>query len=140
MTYLFKIIPSLSLMFERWEGRITGEDAWAAVQTSAKHLDYRPGLDVVADFTDAQLELTYAEMRSFVSRVEADRQFDTRRIALIVARPLEMGMIRMFGMLSEGSGHWKDLRICSTFAEARKWLDLSESIELPPLEEMTGNG
>ena len=138
--YRFKIVPSLNLMFEKWEGSFGTAGLLAGLQQSAKHPDFWPGMDVVADFTKAQLDLRYKDMRALVGEVEGDHRFDTGRSAMIVARTLELGMIRMFQIMSEPSGHWRELRIFSDFAEARSWLELPESLEQPPAEEMIGDG
>jgi hypothetical protein len=126
-------------MFEWWEGPLDEESLRSAVRNSAEHPDFCPGLDVVADFSRADLSLPSGDLRSFAESASRDSGLRTGRVAFIVGRPLEKGMLRMFGILTDGSEHWEDMNLFRTFDEARTWLGLPDSF-VPPSREEQGDG
>jgi len=130
MAYAYQIIPEIGLLCERWDGRFDADGLWEAVRPCRSHPDYKPGLDVLADFTRAELDLSYQTMLSTIEWTRGDRDLDTGRNAFVVAEPLQMGMARMYETLTHESNVWDDLRIFSSFEEARGWLGVPPESDL----------
>ncbi len=130
MAYRYRIEPSLGLLLDRFEGKMGWHDLWEGTLESAEDPEFRPGMNVVTDLTNAELDLGYKEMRELVSATVNAPTVRFGRVAIIAPGPLRYGLARMYDALSEEKGLYHELRIFSDFWEARTWLGLPEDVEL----------
>ena len=120
----------MGLLLDRFEGKMGWHDLWEGTLESAEDPEFRPGMNVVTDLTDAELGLGYKGMRALVSETADAPTVRYGRVAIIAPGPLRYGLARMYAALSEVSGLHNELRVFSDFSEARTWLGLPEDLEL----------
>ena len=129
-TYRYRIEPSLGLLLDRFEGKMGWHDLWEGTLESAEDPEFRPGMNVVTDLTDAELDLGYKEMSTLVSMTANAPTLRYGRIAIIAPGRLRFGLSRMYELLSDELGIHNELRVFSDFSEVRTWLGLPEDVEL----------
>ena len=132
MTYQYRIDTSLGLILERFEGKIGWHDVWEGTIESAEDPEFRPGMTVVTDLTDAELNFGYEGMRELVSRDANAPNVRLGRVAVIAPGPVQYGLSRMYEMLSNEFRIHDKFRVFSDFSEARTWLGVPKDVELHP--------
>jgi SpoIIAA-like len=80
---------------------------------------YQPMLNVLADFRAADANIAHDDMLS-IARFAGDRNFAARH-AIVVKRQMELGMARMYELMSESVARGQ-MRIFKDIDEATAWL------------------
>jgi hypothetical protein len=122
MKYDFFIDKSLNVLFERFKGEITYQNFRDAIQKSYNHPDWQKDQNVLCDLREAALLLSSDEMRQVIKSFPPDDQ--AGKLAMLISRDLEFGMSRMFEIISEDTGIWKEYKIFREISEAKQWLGI----------------
>lgn len=122
MPYRFSFDPQRSLIRETFDGEVTAEELMRLSAEEWANPDYRKGLNVISDFRDARVNISFEQMVQYAAFVEQGQGIS--RQAIVVSGNLEYGLARMFEMLTDGRGPiWKSLKIFYDYAEAEAWVN-----------------
>ncbi len=130
MTHRYKIEPSFGLLIEKFEGKMGWNDVWEGMLRSTKDPEFRPGMNVVADLTTADLDLRIEKARELAIATSTAPSMKYGRVAVVAPGTLQFGLARMFGILSENSDIFAEYNVFSDFSKARTWLGLRQDVEL----------
>ncbi len=123
MKYSLEIIPEKNLIKEIWEGELSYQDmieSWT--QHLLSHPDYIKGLNLIADYRNAQIKITGDEVRSITEWINT--KIKVQYLAIVVNRTVDYGISRMFQSLSEGnSSAWEESQLFYSFDEAVQWVE-----------------
>lgn len=126
MPYRFAFDPESRLGLVIFTGPIPFEEELRAFQEGLAYGYAVPGVRVVADRTEARLLSTPEQVQRQVDWMEANFPPVGARIAEVVPRDLDFGMLRMLELRSEGRLVQK-FRVFRTLAEACAWLGVEEA-------------
>ena len=101
MKYSLRIAPEEHLINELWEGGLSYQEmieAWK--QQLLPHPEYRTGMNVLADYRNAQSNMTGDDVRRLSSWVI--NHIEVRYLAIVVDRTVDYGMARMFQIQTAG--------------------------------------
>jgi hypothetical protein len=103
-------------------GRASVEDLEAMGEAGFADPRSRPGMMILIDHRATEYAaLSYADVTRRADSIAARRELDDARIAVVVSRPADFGVWRIFDtLLSDRTG--AQLRIFHTMEEARAWL------------------
>ena len=130
VAYRYRIDPALGLLVEKFVGEIGWRDLFEGASKSATDSNFRPGMNVLMDLTDAHMDIGYKEMRALIAVLANAPDHRLGRVAVVAPEPLQFGLSRMYQAIAEGVGIYEDCRVFSEFIEARTWLGLPEDTEL----------
>lgn len=104
MPMRYRIDSERGMLFVEAEGDTTQAERLEAMQAWIRDPDFRPGLQTLADFSEATNVPTLAELEEIVDYM---RRYATtigqKRIAMVTSRPVSFGVARQFGALAPGA-------------------------------------
>ena len=121
---------SLNLFIERFEGRIDRDGIMEWVKKISEEHEYKPGMNLLTDMSDCQLEIDFQGMHDFCTELLNQPNLKVNRLAVIAPEPLQFGISRMYQMLVEESDIHREMRIFSSLSEACEWLGLPGDFDL----------
>ncbi len=130
MAYRYRIEPSFGLIIDKFDGKMGWHDVLEGIQKASKDPEFRPGMNVVADLTDAELDFGFEGARSLAASTSDVSTMKYGRIAVVAPGPAQFGLARMFGTVAENSDVFEEFRVFTEFSKARTWLGLPEDLEL----------
>lgn len=116
----YEIFPERSLVIETFEGRVTMTALVPFFQSLYADPAWDPGLNGLADFSAATIDMDFDEMSRLVGYMKNSGTASRGRWAFVVGSALNLGMSRMFQTLSEDLQ--SDLRFFLDREEALRWL------------------
>ena len=120
MQYTYDIIPDKNLVRETWKGQISKQCLVEALSKLIADAAYTKRMNVISDFTNAQIELNSQEMHEYSNWAASN---DTvKNIAVVVSRTVDFGMVRMYEILTE-HGHYEDFKVFYNLEDAEKWIE-----------------
>ena len=123
MKYSLEIIPEKNLIKEIWEGELSYQDmieSWK--QHLLSHPDYIKGMNLIADYRNAQFNITGDEVRRIAEWVNT--KIKVKYLAIIVTRTVDYGISRMFQSFSGGNySAWEESQLFYSFDEAVQWVE-----------------
>jgi hypothetical protein len=120
MQYSFVIDRQRNLVWESWRGRCSWQSIQQSLTELFEHPDYVQELDVISDFTDAELDFTYAEMRAHAAWASSSARHG--RFAMIVRRAVDFGLARMFQTMVENQHGVQKMQVFYSLAAAEQWI------------------
>src|SRR5262249_2460486 len=100
MPMRYRIDSERGMLFVGADGDTTQAERVQAMQAWIRDPDFRPGLQTLADFSEATNVPTLAELEEIVDYM---RRYATtigqKRIAMVTSRPVSFGVARQFGAL-----------------------------------------
>lgn len=131
MKYLFHIDHSRNVVFQKFSGKVTVKDIRNAISNSIEKPDWPKNHDILSDFCEAQLDISYEEMEALARwHPKKDR---IRKIALVVSGDLGFGLCKMYKCVSQNQGTWVELGVFRDLAEAKEWLQIIDDV-LPQVD------
>ena len=124
MKYKFFIDKEINVSFAKFEGEITSNILGEYIRESYNDPDWQKNQNSLCDLREADLLLSSDEMNEIVRSYAQDDQ--ANKLAMIVSRDLEFGMSRMFEILTEDKGIWKEYKIFRNITEAKQWLGIEK--------------
>jgi hypothetical protein len=99
----YKIDSEHGLLFVVAEGESTQAERMAAMQGWLRDPDFRPGLQTLADFSQATNVPTLSELEEIVEHIRRHASaIGQKKIAIVTSRPVTFGVARQFGALAPG--------------------------------------
>ena len=130
MPYRYNFLPEHHIIVVRWTGDLTAEGIIEFLRDLVAHPDFRPNLNRLYDFSNANVELTVTGLRAIGTEIQnLDEAHGDRRVAFLVHQDLAYGMMRMFTAIGENLK--ADMKVFRDEAEARAWIGLPVELELP---------
>jgi hypothetical protein len=120
MSFTYSICPDRHLLIHTWTGQVTLVELRQLVVAVRSDPLYRPKLNVLADFREADANIAHEDMLS-IARFAGDRNFAAKH-AIVVKRQMELGMARMYELMSESVARGQ-MRIFKDIDEAMAWLE-----------------
>ncbi len=120
----------MGLLLDKFEGKMGWHDLWEGTLESAEDPEFRPGMNVVTDLTDVELDLGYEGMSAIISMTANAPTVRYGRVAIIAPGRIRYGLSRMYELLSDELGIHHEIHRFSDFSEVRTWLGLPEDVEL----------
>jgi SpoIIAA-like len=120
MSFTYSIDPGRRLLVHVWTGQVTLIALRQLVIAVRNDPLYRPQLNVLADFREADANIAHEDMMS-IARFAGDRNFAAKH-AIVVKRQMELGMARMYELMSESVARGQ-MRIFKDIEEAHAWFD-----------------
>lgn len=121
MPYTLRIDARLGLALVRASGTVTVEEFTAYRRDLASHPEFREGMHLLVDLSDARFEPSAAQVRRLAN---AGPFSEGSKQAVVVADDLHFGLARMWSMRREGERG--SLRPFRTVGEACAWLAVAE--------------
>jgi hypothetical protein len=124
MKTAYEFVADKKLLRAVWNGTLSRDDLLECVCRFTDNLELTNNkkniLKVILDIRAAEIGLTADEMETFVRRCQqiGNNYF----LAIVVSRPSEFGMARMFEMLS-AAGHLRDFDVFYDPEQAEKWVE-----------------
>ncbi len=109
-------------------GSLSPAELKSVFLTMIDRADFKPGMNVLYDFTDGiTAELTSENMREHVKTVASHRQQrgENYRVAVLAPRDLDFGMFRVYQALADELP--LHIRVVRTRDEADAWLRIKTS-------------
>ena len=123
MKYSLEIIPEKNLIKEIWEGELSYQEtieSWT--QHLLSHPDYIKGMNLIADYRNAQINITGDEVMSIAEWINT--KIKVQYLAIVVNRTVDYGISRMFQSFSAGnSSAWEESQLFYSFDEAVQWVE-----------------
>ena len=99
----YKIDSERGMLFVVAEGESTQPERLAAMQGWLSDPDFRPGLQTLADFSQATNVPTLSELEEIVEHIRRHANvIGQKKIAIVTSRPVTFGVARQFGALAPG--------------------------------------
>ena len=127
-TSSYRIDGSRRTRFEEYHGKVRLEDLRSVVSAAASDPCWCPEQHVLADFTDAELELSYNDVLRMALTLRHEGSRSHGWMIFVVNNPVSYGVIRMLGYWSRNTDRF---RIFPSIEEADRWLDRHQ-YEFPP--------
>jgi hypothetical protein len=117
----YQIDLERGMLFIVAEGESTHAERLTAMQAWLNDPDFRPGLQTLADFSEATNVPTLPELEEITAHIR--RHADTigqKKIAIVSTRPVTFGVARQFGALAPGD--LLTVRVFKDRDQALAWL------------------
>ena len=99
----YKIDSELGMLLVVAEGESTQSERLAAMQRWLSDPDFRPGLQTLADFSQATSVPSLSELEDIVEHIRRHANaIGQKKIAIVTSRPVTFGVARQFGALAPG--------------------------------------
>lgn len=99
----YKIDSEHGMLFVVAEGESTQAERMAAMQRWLSDPDFRPGLQTLADFSQATNVPSLSELEEIVEHIRRHASvIGQKKIAIVTSRPVTFGVARQFGALAPG--------------------------------------
>jgi len=123
MKYTLIFDNALSCLIISANGPATVQDILAFVHEALNDDRWRSGMNAIVNYSQAELDaLTSSEIHTLANAVEGlKEEIGAGRIAHVVSRTVDFGMLRMWENLVEDHVHF-DYRIFRSMDNARRWL------------------
>lgn len=113
-------------MFQKFSGEVTVKDIRNAISNSIARPDWPKNCDILSDFCEAQLDISYEEMEALARwHTKIDR---VRKVALVVSGDLGFGLCKMYKCVSQNQGTWAELGVFRDLVEAKEWLQIIDDV------------
>lgn len=117
----YQIIPEKNLIIETFSGRVTLDDVVSFLKGILDDPDYSPELNGIVDFREADLDVSYDEIRGLVDWL-ASRETRARGYwAFVTDRPVTHGISRIFAALAEGLQ--RRIEYFGSLEQAARWIE-----------------
>ncbi|HEY5808049.1 MAG TPA: hypothetical protein VIT67_08780 [Povalibacter sp.] len=120
MPFTCCILPEQNLVRQTMWGTVNAKALRDMTIAMRDDPQFRKGLDILADFRRARVDISYDEMLEFATFL--GRHGVIGRQAIVVSGQLEFGMARMFEQLTELSVRRTDLKVFLDMEAAERWL------------------
>lgn len=127
-TSSYRIDGSRRTRFEEYHGKVRLEDLRSVVSAATSDPCWCPQQHVLADFTDAELELSSNDVLRMALTLRHEGSRSHGWMIFVVNNPVSYGVIRMLGYWSRNTDRF---RIFPSIEEADRWLDRHQ-YEFPP--------
>jgi len=122
MKYSLEIIPEKNLIKEIWKGELSYQgmiEAWE--HQLLVHPEYRARMSLVADYRNAQFNLTANEIERLAEWVNT--KIIVKYLAVVVTHTVDFGISRMFEILTDkDSSVWEECIVYYSIEEAESWM------------------
>jgi hypothetical protein len=134
MSYWYKYNESLNFLYIKFTGDISSSEEKEAVQKSFQENPIKNNPKILADRRESRFTSSVDEVREHIVHVGKNiSKLGMPKVANVVSRDYDYGMIRMFEILAES----KLIHIFQLFrdmSEACQWLGIDEN-QVPESEE-----
>jgi hypothetical protein len=121
----YKIIPELKVAVEYYEGQISLNDIIEFELSEMENSEYRPTLNFVADFRNAELIAAESDVKKFVDFLKkTEGIIDQRKVALVTDTPNQVVLTTLYALYT--SDMPVKNKVFSTLDAAMKWLEIKE--------------
>jgi hypothetical protein len=99
----YNIDAERGMLFIAAKGATTQSDRLAAMQAWLSDPAFRPGLQTLADFSEAEDVPTLPDLEEIVTHIRRHAMaIGQKKIAIVTTRPVTFGVARQFGALAPG--------------------------------------
>jgi hypothetical protein len=116
----YRIDPSPPRLRITYAGHVTRPTIDALYDVIRVDPAFLPSLDCIALMDDAHFELDIQAVHGLLQRVRYAFPQGMGRLVLVATRPQAYGFARMYQSL--GEGHYREIQLCASEAEAVAWL------------------
>jgi hypothetical protein len=121
MTY--RIDSEASLLVVRGTGVITQAERVGALRAWLADPAFKPGLDAICDFTDANSTPTLSDLRELIALVQEHAlEIGDTNVAVVTSRPITFGIARVFEALADAENTPLHVKVFFGLEAAWKWL------------------
>ena len=122
MEHSFHIYNDRNLLVETWSGQLSLKDLMKAAPEVYAHPDYRQGLNIISDYRNAELQLSYGDIDVLAESFGKTEKWG--KMAIVVnTDPVHFGLSRMYQSMTEfHRTHWLAYRIFTSMEEAEAWV------------------
>lgn len=122
MPITFTYNQEANFIHEVGQGKLTVDD-FVGFREKVRQLPLRDGLQVLADFSDAEVCMSFLDMERVKSLAqEIADSFGRVRVAICAADDPGYGMARMYGSMSQSQNF--EVEVFRSLEPARQWLNL----------------
>ena len=88
-------------LYWKWTGRVTGDDFFRSFQQATEFPGYRPGANIISDFTEADHILSTDTLLKSLDLLGIYKdQFGDSKVAIIVSNLRDYGLATMFSFIA----------------------------------------
>src|SRR5215471_195075 len=123
MPLTYRIDPEAGVLYILGVGVITQPERLRTFHAWLSDPAFRPGLDVLCDFTDTESTPTLAHLRELIDMIDKNAAAIGRsRLAILTGKPITFGVARVFEALADVEGAPIQVKVFFDRDEAWQWL------------------
>ncbi len=117
----------INSMFMKATGRIVYDDLPVLAEQLVNHVNFRKNINQLFDVTEGELDLSNEELKQVSNDFQNISELlgMERRLAIVVSRDLDFGMMRMYEVFFD-AGPGVEILVLRSLEKAFKWLKRDE--------------